>query len=377
MSAMSTLSAMLDDLPPETAALLSRFHFDRARFEALATRLTGAPIDNRVSGVVEPPTDDDLLPCPAADTPRAAQLAEAGRGALGRGEVALVVLAGGMATRMGGVVKALVPALGERTFLDLRLGEVQSMSKQSNARLPFWLMTSSATEDGIVAALGDRLSGDSIATFPQFVSLRLRPDGTLFVDASGKPSVQAFGHGDLPDALRRSGLLARFVESGGRYLVVANLDNLGASVDPTLIGMHMEHSAPVSCEVVQKVGTDRGGIPVRLDGRRVVLEEFRLPQSFDPTRVRVFNTNTFVLDARAVLELDADWTYFVVEKQVEGETVIQFERLLGEITSFLDSRFLVVPRSGAESRFLPVKDHAELKARQGEIETIARARGML
>jgi UTP--glucose-1-phosphate uridylyltransferase len=374
---MNALATMLDDLPAETRALLARFQFDRDEFQKLATRLTGATIDNRVSGQVEPPSDADLLRRPEAGTPRAAELAQAGMAALTRGEVALVVLAGGMATRMGGVIKALVPAVGEHTFLDLRLGEVKSLSERSGARLPFWLMTSSATEDGIVSALGPRRSGDVIATFPQFVSLRLRPDGTLFLDRSGMPSVQAFGHGDLPDALRRSGLLSRFVDGGGRYLVVANLDNLGASVDPVLIGMHMEHAAPVSCEVVEKVGTDRGGIPVRLDGRRVVLEEFRLPLSFDPSSVRVFNTNTFVLDARAVLALDADWTYFVVEKQVDGETVIQFERLLGEITSFLDSRFIVVPRSGAESRFLPVKDHAELKARQGEIETIARARGML
>ena len=374
---MSALSAKLDNLPTETQSLLDRFRFDRKRFEELAARLTSTAIDNRVRGKVEPPQDSDVLQCPEQGSPRWDKLHAAGMEALKRGEVALVVLAGGMATRMGGVVKALVPALGDRTFLDLRLAEVETMSSRGGDRLPFWLMTSAATEDETRAALGDRLGGDAIATFPQFVSLRLRPDGDLFVDDAGMPSVQAFGHGDLPDALRASGLLSRFVESGGRYLVVANLDNLGASVDPALIGLHLEHGAPVSCEVVDKVGSDRGGIPVRLDGRRVVLEEFRLPDSFDPQTVRVFNTNTFILDARAVLELDADWTYFVVEKKVGEAKVIQFERLLGEITSFLDTRFIHVPRSGADSRFLPVKDYDELKARQAEIETIARTRGVL
>ncbi len=38
--------------------------------------------------------------------------------ALAEGRLAFVVLAGGMATRMGGVVKALVEPLPGRTFLD-------------------------------------------------------------------------------------------------------------------------------------------------------------------------------------------------------------------------------------------------------------------
>jgi UTP--glucose-1-phosphate uridylyltransferase len=125
------------------------------------------------------------------------------------------------------------------------------------------------------------------------------------------------------------------------------------------------------------VGSDRGGIPARLDDRPVVLEEFRLPEDFDPTTVRVFNTNTFVFDAKALLELDLDWTFFTVTKKVEGKPAIQFERLVGEVTSALDTRFLRVPREGTQSRFLPVKDQAELASRRAELEDICRARGML
>jgi UTP--glucose-1-phosphate uridylyltransferase len=158
---------------------------------------------------------------------------------------------------------------------------------------------------------------------------------------------------------------------------VANLDILGATLDPAVLGWHLAHGKPVTCEVVDKVGSDRGGIPVRLDRRPVVLEEFRLPEGFDPTTVRVFNTNTFVVAARALLQLDMDWTFFTVNKKVEGRPVIQFERLLGEVTSALETRFVRVPREGAASRFLPVKDQAELQSRQPELETLCRSRGML
>src|SRR5262249_2587149 len=139
-----------------------------------------------------------------------------GAEALARGEVALCVLAGGMATRMGGVVKALVDAVPSHTFLDLRLAENAHMSKVAGKRLPLWMMTSEATEGPIRAALGDRIDADDLTTFEQFVSLRLTPQGTLFHDEHGEPSVYSTGHGDLPDALRQSGLLQRFVARGGK-----------------------------------------------------------------------------------------------------------------------------------------------------------------
>jgi UTP--glucose-1-phosphate uridylyltransferase len=158
---------------------------------------------------------------------------------------------------------------------------------------------------------------------------------------------------------------------------VTNLDNLGAGLDPRVIGFHIAHGKPTTCEVVDKAPGDKGGIPVRFQGIPQVLEEFRLPSGFDPTSVRVFNTNTFHFDARTLLETPFEWTYFVVEKKVDGRPAVQFERLIGELTSKLSTQFLRVPRAGKEGRFLPVKDHDELASRRSEIELIAAHRGML
>src|SRR5690606_29967925 len=107
-----------------------------------------------------------------------ARLHQQGLDCMRRGELALCVLAGGMATRMGGVVKALVEALPGHTFLDLRLREREVMSRLAGREVPLWLMTSEATDGPIRAALGDRL-GKGVETFVQCASLRLTPEGHL------------------------------------------------------------------------------------------------------------------------------------------------------------------------------------------------------
>jgi UTP--glucose-1-phosphate uridylyltransferase len=371
-----SLAAQLAQLPAGVKQLLERHHFDAADFLSLADRLLGRTVNNQVVGEVTPPAAADVQSLPDLDSDEGRRLAQLGESALSSGQCALVVLAGGMATRMGGVVKALVEALPGRTFLDLRLTEMATLSRRVGRPLPLWLMTSDATDGGIREALSKQ-SNDSVAAFVQRLSPRLAPQGGLFFDDRGQVSLHAPGHGDLPDALRDSGLLARFVASGGRYVTVTNLDNLGAGLDPRVIGFHIAHGKPTTCEVVDKAPGDKGGIPVRFQGIPQVLEEFRLPSGFDPTSVRVFNTNTFHFDARTLLETPFEWTYFVVEKKVDGRPAVQFERLIGELTSKLSTQFLRVPRAGKEGRFLPVKDHDELASRRSEIELIAAHRGML
>lgn len=376
-SPSSRLDAQLAALPSGVLAAFERQGFDRAKFFALAERLaSGAPEDNLVKGSLSAPEPQELTPLPTSG-PERERLEEVGKLALREGQVALVVLAGGMATRMGGVVKALVEALPGKTFLDLRLREIDALERLYGVAPPLWLMTSHSTDEAIRGALGAHLDGERIGVFSQFLSLRLTPDGDLYLDADGHPSEHAPGHGDLPEALQKSGLLTGFVQRGGRVVMVTNLDNIGGTLDPALIGWHLEHGQPVTSEVVEKVAGDRGGIPVRVDGKLCVLEEFRIPKSFDPASVRVFNTNVFHFDARALHELDIPWTYFRVVKKVGEHSVLQFERLVNEVTSFLPSRYVVVPRSGAGARFLPVKDNEELAQRRGEIELVARSRGML
>ncbi len=375
---MTKLAEALAALDPSLLARLRAHGFDPARLGAWAATVgVGRDERNRLPGEVEAPRAGDVVDAPVPGTPDHARLHAVGAAALARGELALCVLAGGMATRMGSVVKALVEALPGRRFLDLRLAENAHLAALAGRPVPLWLMTSEATDGPILDALAAHPHGAAAATFQQHESLRLTPEGALFLDDHGAPSIHATGHGDLPDALRASGLLSRFVAGGGKYVWIANLDNLGATVDPAILGWHVEHGGALSVEVVDKLGSDRGGVPVRWNGKPIIAEEFRLPIAFDPAAVRVFNTNTFLASAPAIEGLDLAWTYVEVEKTIGGRKAVQFERLVGELTAALEPRFVRVPREGDRSRFLPVKDVPELERRRDEIEAVAKARGML
>jgi UTP--glucose-1-phosphate uridylyltransferase len=398
----STLRQELASLSPALRARLERSGFDPERLVRLARPLferaagrAAADKDarNRIQGVVEPPAPGDVLDPPEAGTPEHARLSAVGMSAIRSGQLAFCVMAGGMATRMGGVVKALVEAFDGKTFLQLRLKDNATWTERAGRPVPLWLMTSEATDGPTHAALQAAHAPAHVQTFMQDVGLRLTREGTLFRGDDGEPSTYSPGHGDLPDALRRSGLLARFVEAGGQHVWIANLDNLGASIDPALLGHFIEQQTQgnaVMVEVAPKETGDKGGIPVWADApadadgpgappvrRLQVLEEFRLPPGFDAAAVRVFNTNTFVVRAEALLQARIRWSWFEVEKKVGDRTAVQFERLLQELTAAMPAAYLRVPRDGVAARFLPVKDHDELARRRETIRAVAAARGMI
>jgi UTP--glucose-1-phosphate uridylyltransferase len=391
----SQLRADLAALPEPLRKKLLAAGFDAERLIALAAplwaRARGDTVldkdaRNRVRGAVDAPGPDEVRDAPAAGSTEWSRLDRVGRDGIARGELALCVLAGGMATRMGGVVKALVEAFDGRTFLELRLNENASWGRRAGCAVPLWLMTSDATDAPIRAALAQHRAMPHVATFTQDLGLRLTREGALFRGDDGQPSTYAPGHGDLPDAVRRSGLLSSFLAAGGKYVWIANLDNLGATIDAALLGHFVETGADVMVEVAPKVAGDKGGIPVWADvrdaqgktARRLqVLEEFRLPEGFDAASVRVFNTNTFLVRAEALMRANVPWSWFEVEKKVGDRTAVQFERLLQELTTALPAAYVRVARDGAAARFLPVKDAGELARRQDEIRAVATARGML
>jgi len=378
------LERQLSSIDPALAQRLASAGFDRTRFlERAATLTEGDPevrrrTRNTVKGEVAAPRAGEIAELPPVGSPERERLRVRGAAALAAGELAFCTMAGGMATRMGGIVKALVEVFDGHSFLDLRLGENRSASARAGRPVPLWLMTSEATHQALADALAKAGAPSHVACFMQDLSLRLNPDGTLFIGDDGQPSIHATGHGDLVDALRRSKLLDGFIANGGKYVWMTNIDNLGASIDEAVLGHFIEATErgfDVQCEVCAK-GGDKGGSPVHAEGRLQVLEEFRMPPTFDPNTVDVFNTNTFLVRAEPLAKAPMSWTFFEVEKKVDGRPAIQFERLVQEITAHLPSTYLRVPREGAESRFLPVKDFDELHRRKTDVMAVARARGM-
>ena len=364
---------MIHGVNRETAEILERFGFEPALFETLRGRVaTGelSPESNIVRGVIEPPRTDDLTRLPGPGEPGYDEAHAAGIDALRRGEVAQIVLAGGMATRFGGVVKAALPAVDGRSFLQVKLSQTRALEHHLATEVPVALMTSFATDDVIRGHVADHGLGDPLV-FHQFVSLRLEADGELFRDASGEPSLYAPGHGDLFQALRRSGVVSALRESGVRIVTVSNVDNLGARVEPTVIGMHVLSGRPLTSEVARKEG-DLGGAPVRVDGRLQLLEGPRFPTSFDQELAPVFNTNTALFDLDA-LDRDYDLSWLYVQKDVGGRTSVQLERVYHEASAFVPTMYLEVPRRGPRGRFFPIKTPDDLERAQGDLRELLAA----
>ena len=364
---------ILDQVDEATRGILARFGFDPARFEELRARVASGELSsasNVVSGTVEPPSPADLTTLPAPGEAGHDDMREEGLAALRAGHVAQVVLTGGMATRFGGVVKGVVPAVDGRSFLEVKLGETRELADATGTEIPVALMTSFATDAVVRAHVEERRLGRPFV-FHQSVSLRLEPDGDLFRDADGRASPYAPGHGDLFESLQRSGTLAALRARGVRVVTVSNVDNLGARVDPVVVGAHLLGARPLTTEVAQKDG-DLGGAPVRVDGVLQLLEGPRFPPGFDQETVPVFNTNTAVFDLDA-LERAYELTWLYVQKDADGRPAVQLERVYHEASRELDTTYLVVPRRGPRGRFFPIKTPEDLERSQDDLRRLLAA----
>jgi UTP--glucose-1-phosphate uridylyltransferase len=353
--------SVYDQIDPATVELLGRFGFDEARFESLRARVASgelSPGSIVLTGAIEPPAADDLtaLPVPGGADHDLAR--ETGVQALRAGRVAQVVLCGGMATRFGGVVKGVVEVFEGRSFLDVKLSETARLADVLDVEIPVSLMTSFTTD----ATVRDHVTALQVPApeiFSQFISLRLEPDGALFRDEHGQVSPYSPGHGDLFEALERSGALDRLRAAGVEHLAVSNVDNLGARVDPVVVGAHLVAGRPLTVEVTTKDG-DAGGAPARVDGRLRLVESPCFPPGFDQDSIPVFNTNTAIVSVEAVSS-GRDLTWLYVEKLVGGRPAVQLERLYHELSDKVPTTYLVVPRRGPVGRFMPVKVPADVE----------------
>jgi UTP--glucose-1-phosphate uridylyltransferase len=363
---------IVDEVDRETKLLLERYGFDAETFESLRTRVASgelSPASNAVGGTVTPPRVEDLTALPGGGSPSGDVARDAGLDALGGGRVAQVVLAGGMATRFGGVVKGAVEALDGRSFLAWKLGETARVGDALGVRVPVALMTSFATDEETRAHVG-ALDVPEPLWFSQSVSLRLTEAGDLFLEG-GRPSPYAPGHGDLLGSIRRSGTVEALRSLGVEHVAVSNVDNLGARLDPVVIGAHILVGRPLTIEVAAKEG-DMGGAPARVDGRLGLLEGPQFPPGFDQDTIPVFNTNTATIALEALdRAYDLRWLY--VRKTVDGRAAVQLERLYHQVSWELDTTFLEVPRSGGRGRFFPIKEPEDLIASQAALREMLSA----
>ncbi len=347
-----------------------------------ALRTDGAPerfvaaVERRVSlihtgelGTMAEATIEPIASLPPIDETAAV----IGRAAIDR--MVVIKLNGGLATSMGlDQPKSLLGVRGKRTFLDLVIYQLAELPKPP----PLILFNSFATQAATQAALAQRQpSASEIQTIVQHRLPKL--DATTLAPVSWPADpVKAWcppGHGDLYLALATSGLLKQLLERGIEYAFVSNIDNLGATLDPALLGMLERDRIPFLMEVAERTPTDtKGGHLALADGHRLTLRELAQcpvddrPQFQDIARHRFFNTNSLWLHLPSIAALldvgDAlvDLPLIVNRKTVDpadptSPPVVQLETAMGSaISAISGARAIHVPRH----RFAPVKTTNEL-----------------
>ncbi len=300
-------------------------------------------------------------------------------------QAVVIKLNGGLGTGMGlQGPKSLLSVRDGVTFLDLMVRQAMDLRKTSGAPVRLLLMNSFSTSGDTLAHLG-RYRGEGFADaaevelmqnqIPKIDSATMAP-----VEWPADPGLEWCppGHGDLYPALVGSGWLDRLLDEGIKYAFVSNSDNLGAILDPVILGHFARSGAPFLMEVTRRTAADRKGghLAVRKsDGRLLLREVAQCPeadveafQNID--RHRFFNTNNLWLRLDLLKEqLAADDGVLplpmirnnkpVDPRDKSSRPVIQLESAMGAaIECFAGSAAIEVPRS----RFAPVKTTADLLA---------------
>ena len=277
-----------------------------------------------------------------------------GAASLAAGEVAVVTLAAGAASRWtqgAGVVKSLHPfcKLGgrHRTFLEVHLAKSQKTASEARMPVPHVFTTSFLTHGPLSAFLANAgnygYSGPVIFSKGKSVGLRLiptardlrfaweeMPQQTLdeqqqkvreslraallrWAESAGEAGeyrdnlplqcLHPVGHFyEVPNMLRNGTLAALLRERPQlRTLMLHNIDTTGANLDPEILGQHLESGATLSFEVITRRLDDRGGGLARVDGRPRLVEGLAMPREEVELDLTYYNTMTTWIDVDGFL----------------------------------------------------------------------------
>jgi UDP-N-acetylglucosamine pyrophosphorylase len=315
--------------------------------------------------------------------PRLDELSERARGTASLLQQLVVVkLNGGLGTGMGlDGAKALLPVRSGATFLDFIARQILHLRETTGGQEPaFYLMNSFSTQRETLEYLRKypTLSAGEPLDFLQNMVPKLNAETCEPVSWPAQPELEWCppGHGDIFPSLVGSGLLDHLLTSGIRYMFVSNSDNLGATVNMTLLEYFAREDLSFLMEVAKRTAADRKGGHLtrrRSDGRMLLREAAQCrpedESSFqDIERHRFFNTNNLwvrldhlreELDRNAgALPLPLITNLKTVDPRDPSSTkVLQLESAMGSaIESFARSGAVVVPRA----RFAPVKATSDL-----------------
>ena len=423
--------------------LLEANGFDREQHEQIRTDLKNGRIglaQNRLPATttIEDVRGEDVRDA-TAGLPDACR--EAGMAALAAGQVGVITLAAGAGSRWtqgAGVVKALHPfckfAGAHRTFIEVHLAKSRRISRLAGTALPHVFATSYLTHQPIHEYLAHQgnygYPGPVVFSQGRSVGMRMVPmardlwfaweeqpqqlldeqkqkmreslhtaliqwakqtgEATDYTDNLPLQCMHPVGHWfEFANTLRNGTLRALLAEQPQlKYLMLHNIDTLGADVDPALLGLHIREGACLSFEVITRRIEDRGGGLARVNGQVRLVEGLAMPREEVEFDLSYYNTLTTWIDldkvlaafrltradlddaekvADAIRTLAARMPTYITLKDVKKRwghgqedvfPVAQFEKLWGDMSALpeVDCRFVVVPRLRGQQ----LKDQAQL-----------------
>ena len=434
-----------DSAAQSLGQLLTQFGFDRTTHEQIREDLKAGRLglaQNRLAAntVIEDVTETDLVDAtvPAA---LSAELRERGLSALAAGEVAVVTLAAGAGSRWtqgAGVVKALHPfcKLGgrHRSFIETHLAKSRKINRLVGTALPHIFTTSYFSHAATARFLTDHQNygyeGPLVLSEGKAIGLRLIPtvrdlrfaweempqqvldvqqqkvrdslrtallqwaqtngEAADYTDNLPAQCLHPVGHWyEIPNLFLNGTLAALLAQRPQlQHLVMHNIDTVGMTVDPALLGLHLASGAALTFEVITRRLEDRGGGLARVDGRVRLVEGLAMPREEDEFNLSYYNTNTCwihldqLLDTfkltradltnqakvgTAIRAMAARMPTYITLKDVKKRwghgqedimPVCQFEKLWVDMSSHpgLSTRYVAVPRSRGQQ----LKDPSQL-----------------
>lgn len=246
---------------------------DKAQFAALATRAESPPAI-RLDGQ-GPFTRQQAI--------------DRGESALRDGEVGMILVAGGLGTRLGfdkpkGMFE--IGLLSRRCLFEVIIDQLRAVSRRYGNPIPLYLMTSPATDAATRDFLAEHgnfgLAASELKIFRQATMWALDDRWErILLEAPDSLFLGPDGHGGMLQAFVTSGCLSDVGSRGIKHLFYGQVDNPLLTVcEPYLIGCHLLAGSQMTTQVARKRDPlERVGNVVSIEGRVHIIEYSDLPES--------------------------------------------------------------------------------------------------
>jgi UDP-N-acetylglucosamine/UDP-N-acetylgalactosamine diphosphorylase len=229
----------------------------------------------------------------AAGDAEAAASRSVGEEALRAGRVAVLVVAGGQATRLGyDAPKGCFPIgpVSGKSLFQVHAEKVLALARRHRRPVPLLLLVSpdnhAPTRRFFEQHAWFGLPPEDVTFFEQGMLPALDLDGRLLLAERGRIFLSPDGHGGVYRAAVRSGAIAALRKRGVDTLFYFQVDNPLVNVcDPLFLGHHLRRQSEFSLKVVAKRdAAEKVGVFAQVDDRPGIVEYSDLPAELREAR---------------------------------------------------------------------------------------------